>query len=80
MSLQFGNKQTPYLEKLYKETKNAYFAGAYFSKKKQRLIRYSCNHKDYKRIANRKVRNLDQELAPKGKQYKKYYDLMWEVM
>lgn len=80
MSLQFGNKQTPYLERLYKVSKTNCMAGVYYSVKKKRLIRYSYYHKDYKKFANRNLRRNHKDIQLKGKQYRKYYELEWSVI
>lgn len=80
MSLQFGNKETPYLKRLYKASKTNCTAGVYYSVKKQRLIRYSYYHKDYKKIANRNLRRNHKDLLLKGNLYRKYYDIAWSVI
>lgn len=70
------------LKKLYESTKNSYGAGAWFSDRKQRYIRYAPSNtpgytKYLRRISNRKVRHR-KELLNHGA-YKKAFDYWWTL-
>ena len=75
------------LEKLYGETKSRYGGGAYFNKKKERIVRYyiySKSHggnprKYFSRVGNRRIRRMGEEL-PKKSAFKRYFDLWWTLI
>lgn len=70
------------LKKLYEKTKYGYGAGAWFSEKKGRYIRYSCHNEWLKtrcrRMTRRKMKNID--ISHKGNEYKKLYDYWWKIL
>lgn len=68
------------LNNLYRQTKYAYGAGAYFDEKKNRLIKYSVNNKTIKLICRRTTRRhiANDDNTMRGG-YRKYYDYWWEI-
>ncbi|MBO5015054.1 MAG: hypothetical protein J6C92_04500 [Bacteroidaceae bacterium] len=71
------------LVKLYEETKNTYGRGAYYDKRKKRLIRYTVRQnanlpRFYRKRANRAVRRNKAEILNHGG-YRKQYDYWWEL-
>lgn len=71
------------LVKLYENTKNSYGRGAYYDKKKKRLIRYTVRRnanlpRFYRKRANRAVRR-NPEVLNHGA-YRKQFDYWWELL
>lgn len=69
------------LQRLYDETKNSCGNGAYYDRRKDRIIRYSLsNGKSYpkylKRQSNKRIRK-NKYYLPKRGNYKKLYDYWW---
>lgn len=80
MSYQRKQKDKHKLRKLFNETNNSSFAGAYFSENKNRLIRYSVNNTWHKTHARRVTRRrLKRDPYFRHNSYKKIYDYIWEV-
>lgn len=71
------------LKKLYNETKNGYGAGAQYSEKKNRYIRYSCHNAWLKarcrKLTRKRLKNdIDAPISKGG--YKKFFDYWWELL
>ncbi len=74
------------LKKTYKATFNAYGAGVWYSNKKDRYIRYSCNDKRLRQSMNRMIRRKlnreiqeDESSMPVG-YYRKMADYWWTLL
>lgn len=69
------------LEKLHNETRNSYFAGAWYNEKKGRYVKYTCHDEWFKtysrRIVRRKLKNNEDLIH--GNSYKKIFDYKWTV-
>ena len=68
------------LKRLYEKTKNSYGAGAWYSDKKNRFIRYSCHNAWLKRycskITRTRMKNILENSNSKA-EYKKIFDYWW---
>lgn len=83
MSYKRAQERNRRLKKLYDKTKNSYGAGAYYSKRKNRLIPIYLSSPWLKAHCRRQTRrhlkqNID-NLDIKGNNYKKYFDYWWEL-
>lgn len=79
-------KEIDKLKKTYLATKNSYGAGVWFSEKKNRLIKYSCNSKSLRQALNRITRRKmnrsigeDEGSIPVG-HYRKMTDYWWDLL
>lgn len=82
MSYKRKQKEKQKLEKLYKNTKNSYGAGAWYDERKGRYIRYSCHNEWLKthsrRITRRKMKNETGRYS--NCSYKKFYDYWGKLL
>ena len=71
------------IKKLYEQTRTSYARGAYYDKKKKRIIRYHMRQNSnvprfYRKQANRAVRREKGDILNHGG-YRKQYDYWWEL-
>ena len=81
MSYQRKQEDNRRLKKLFDETQNSYGNGAYFDRRKKRIIKCSFSNgstypKYLKRQSNKKIRKIKHYLIKRG-DYKKLYDYWW---
>lgn len=81
-----NRKEKLKLKKIHLATKRYYGAGVYFSEKKDRLIKYSCNCKKLRQSLNRKIRRrlnrvvgIDEAIFSNG-HYRKMEDYWWTLL
>lgn len=74
------------LKKTYLATRNAYGAGVWFDKRKNRFVKYSCNSKSLRQSLNRRTRRKmnmsigeDEGRLPVG-HYRKMADYWWDLL
>lgn len=67
------------LKKLHENTRHTYGAGAYYSDRRGRLVRYSVNSKRVRQAGNRKLRRRKIDFAPSSGWHRKAFDYWWTV-
>lgn len=83
MSYKRAQERNRRLKKLFEETKYAYGAGAWYSDRKKRYIKYSCHNewlKTHCRRVTRRRMKQDEDSYQKGNKYKRRYDYWWELL
>ncbi len=81
--MRYGDKvrEKRLLKKIYEETKNQCRAGVYYSLRKERFVRFSCNDKKLRNQSDRKIRRLSiDEFIPNGKAYCKLFEYRWAIV
>lgn len=81
MSYRRKQEDNKRLQRLYDETRNSCCSGAYYDKRKERIIQYSLSNgssypKYLKRQSNKRIRKSRRYLLKRG-HYKKLYDYWW---
>ena len=88
MSYQRKTEDNRRLQKLYRATRGRLLSGAYYNRRKQRLMRFSPSDsgthitKYYKRLANRKLRRRDFDedaYAPQHSTYRREAEYRWLI-
>ncbi|MBQ6627897.1 MAG: hypothetical protein IJH65_03620 [Methanobrevibacter sp.] len=69
------------LKKLYQATKNWYGAGAYYDERKKRIIKYTCNSKEVRKLSSKIIRRKLNRTEDRynGSKYKRLFDYWWTI-